>query len=64
MIIKFVKLQEFAGYFVFFFGVDKVYCTSMPDDDFIIKNGWKRESYCKVHHEIEADSNKPEYNLC
>ncbi len=63
MIIKFVKLQEFTGYFVFFFDVEKIYASSMPDDDFLKRMGWSKEHFGKAYLEVPADSKKLMYNL-
>lgn len=63
MIIKFVKMAEFTGYFVFFFDVEKVYATSMPDDDFYSRMGWKKEDFNKSYIEFLADSNELMFNL-
>jgi hypothetical protein len=63
MIIKFVKLPQFSGYFVFFFGVNRVYCNSMPDDDFIKRAGWDPKDFGKTQLIIDADSNELKFNL-
>jgi hypothetical protein len=63
MIIKFEKVPGLAGYFVFLFSVERVLCTSMPDDDFLVRNGWDKKEQNKSYFEIPADSEKLMFNL-
>lgn len=63
MICKFVKLPEFSGYFVFLFGVKRVFCCSMPDDDLIKRFGWNPKEFPKTQLIIKAESDKDIFNM-
>ncbi len=55
MIIKFVKLSDFTGYFVFLIDWKYVFSTSMPDDDFYKRMGWDKSEVGKSFIQINAD---------
>ena len=64
MIIKFVKLPYFSGYFVFFIDYEYIFSTSMPDDDFYVRMGWNKEMIKKSHKIVNADKEaKNIYNI-